>query len=220
VQFSKKINKNCFVRWNRVFLFQATFLISSHIDILNVFYSRDAILARYWLWPCFCPSVSHKSMFLKTDEWIELVWELPSSCPTLRLKEIIVSPKIRVLSSGTVSQTPTKKISPRHIIVEKCYQLSLIDVLNRCRSTKLTILACDDRPLLYHSDHQALSTARFRRASKLANTCYLWGQTRFLAFNLVKSDEFLRFCFFHFEGTHQLWFCSRSHTSKVLTVIA
>ena len=30
-----------------------------------------------------------------------MVWELPSSYPALRLNEIIVSPKIRILSSGT-----------------------------------------------------------------------------------------------------------------------
>jgi len=54
-------------------------LISSHIDIINVSYSRDAILARYELWPCVCPSVSHKSTFLETDERIELVFGMGAS---------------------------------------------------------------------------------------------------------------------------------------------
>jgi len=85
-----------------------------------------------------------------------------------------------------------------NVICNKCYQLSLTDVVSRCRSIKLTILACDDRLLDYHSDHQPLSTARFRRAGQLADTCYLWGQTRFLVSNLVNSHEFLRFLLFLF----------------------
>ena len=35
-----------------------------------------------------------------------LAWRLPSTYPALCYKEIWVSPKIRVLSSGTLSQTP------------------------------------------------------------------------------------------------------------------
>jgi len=45
------------------------------------------------------------------------------------------------------------------------------DKLNRRRSTKLTIPPSSDaRPLVYHSNHQALSRARFRRAGQLATT--------------------------------------------------
>ena len=43
------------------------------------------------------------------------------------------------------------------------------DKLDRRRSTKLTIPPSSDaRPLVYHSDRQALSTARLRRAGQLA----------------------------------------------------
>jgi len=41
--------------------------------------------------------------------------------------------------------------------------------LDRRRSTELTITpSSDGRPLVYHSNHQALSTAQFRRAGQLA----------------------------------------------------
>jgi len=44
------------------------------------------------------------------------------------------------------------------------------DKLDRRRSTMLTIPpSFDARPLVYHSDRQALSTARFRRAGQLAS---------------------------------------------------
>ena len=49
------------------------------------------------------------------------------------------------------------------------------DKLGRRRSTKMTILPSSDaRPLVYHSNHQALFTAQFRRAGQLAttDTCY------------------------------------------------
>jgi len=52
-------------------------------------------------------------------------------------------------------------------IVEMCFQLSFtkmdaqsVDKLSRRRTAKLTIPpSSDSRPLVYHSDHQALSTA-------------------------------------------------------------
>jgi len=48
------------------------------------------------------------------------------------------------------------------------------DKLDRRRSTKLTVpLSVDARLPVYHNNHQALSTAQFRRASQLAtaDTC-------------------------------------------------
>jgi len=48
------------------------------------------------------------------------------------------------------------------------------DKLDRRRSAKLTVPPnSDSRPLVYHSNYQALSTARFRRAGLLAtaDTC-------------------------------------------------
>jgi len=66
-------------------------------------------------------------------------------------------------------------------IVETCYRLSSRkggrserDKLDRLRLAKLTTLSSSDaRPLVYHSNHQALSTAQFRRAGQLAtaDTC-------------------------------------------------
>jgi len=50
------------------------------------------------------------------------------------------------------------------------------DKLDRRRSATLTIPPSSDaRPLVYHSNHQALSTAQFRRAGLLAtaDTCSL-----------------------------------------------
>jgi len=54
-----------------------------------------------------CLSVTSRSS-VETAECIELVfaWELLSTHPALRQKQILVSPKIRVLPSGTLSQTP------------------------------------------------------------------------------------------------------------------
>ena len=48
------------------------------------------------------------------------------------------------------------------------------DKLDRRRSTKLTLPPSSDaRPLVYHSNHQAVSTAQFHRAGQLAtvDTC-------------------------------------------------
>jgi len=42
---------------------------------------------------------------MNESSWF-LVWELPSTYPALCEKEILVSLKIRVLPSGTLSQTP------------------------------------------------------------------------------------------------------------------
>jgi len=50
-------------------------------------------------------SVGVLSKRLNESDWC-LAWGLLSTCPTLCSKEIQVSPKIRVLSSGILSQTP------------------------------------------------------------------------------------------------------------------
>jgi len=81
-------------------------------------------------------------------------------------------------SPGTLSQTPDLKISHRHIDRQTCYRQggrSERDKLDRRRSAKLTIPpSSDSRPLVYHSNHQALSIARFRRTDLLAtaDTCF------------------------------------------------
>ena len=55
-------------------------------------------------------------------------------------------------------------------VVETCYRLSSTrwsPVVGQLRSTKLAIPpSSDGRLLVYHSTHQALSTARFRRAAR------------------------------------------------------
>ena len=75
------------------------------------FLPRDAMLAPvYAVVPC--PSVRRSSVTsrycIETTGRIELVFGvgLPSTYPTLCSKEIWLSPKIRVLPSGTLSQTP------------------------------------------------------------------------------------------------------------------
>ena len=42
----------------------------------------------------------------------------------------------------------------------------------RCRSSQLTVPTCDNRPLVYDGDRQALSTARFRLLAT-ADTCFI-----------------------------------------------
>jgi len=102
-----------------------------------------------------------------------LARRLLSTLPTLCCKEIEVSPKIRVLPSGTLFQSPDlEKFASAY---RSCYRLSSTrwtpstDKLDRRRSIKLTISpSSGSRPLVYHSNHQALSAARMRRAGLLA----------------------------------------------------
>jgi len=57
---------------------------------------------------CLCLSVTSRGILSKRmneSSWF-LALELPSTRPTLCSKKIRVSPKIRVLPSGTLSQTP------------------------------------------------------------------------------------------------------------------
>jgi len=70
---------------------------------------RDAMLARYLLSSCVRLSVCSSqagvvSKRLDESSWLS-AWRLSSICPTLCSKKISVSPKIRVLPSGTLSQT-------------------------------------------------------------------------------------------------------------------
>jgi len=73
---------------------------------------------------CARLSVTSRSS-IETDERIELFLarELPSTHPTLCSEEIRVSPKTRVLPSGTLSQTLDFKNSFGISIVETCYRL-------------------------------------------------------------------------------------------------
>jgi len=51
---------------------------------------------------------------LDKSSWV-LAWRLPFTYPTLCFREIWACPKIRVLPSGTLSQTLDWKISPRQV---------------------------------------------------------------------------------------------------------
>ena len=73
---------------------------------------RDAMLARYMLWPCVCLSVclclclSQVGVLLKQLNGfiLILIWRLSFTSPTLCCKKIGVTSKITVLPSGTLSK--------------------------------------------------------------------------------------------------------------------
>ena len=65
------------------------------------------MLTQYMLWLCVCLCLSVTSWSSTiTAQWIQLIlaWRLPSTYPTLWFKEIWVTPKIKVLPSGTLSK--------------------------------------------------------------------------------------------------------------------
>jgi len=101
----------------------------AHRALFPSFLLRDATEPWYTamvLCLSVCLSVSVKSRSsTETAERIELIlaWELPSTYPTQCYKEIRVSPKIRVLPSGTTSQT-LDLIFPRHVDRSHCQQNS------------------------------------------------------------------------------------------------
>ena len=75
---------------------------------------------------CLCLSVTSRGILSKRmneSSWF-LALELPSTRPTLCSKKIRVYPKIRVLPSGTLSQTPDLEILLGISIVVACYRLS------------------------------------------------------------------------------------------------
>jgi len=73
------------------------------------FLPRDAMLARYLLSSCVRLSVRLSQAGTVSKRLDEsscvLAWRIPSTCPTPCCKEIRLSPKIRVLPPGTLSQT-------------------------------------------------------------------------------------------------------------------
>jgi len=78
------------------------------VSIEPRFLPRDAMLARYVLSSCVCPSVCPSqacivivSKRLDDSSW-HVTWQLSSTYPTLCCKEIRVPPKIRILPSGTL----------------------------------------------------------------------------------------------------------------------
>ena len=90
-----------------------------------------------------------------------------------------VSTKVRVLPSGTSRLRKFHNTIGRYRNVLSTWLdtggRSERDKLDRSRSAELTTPTCDDRPLVYHSNHHALSTARCRRAGLFAtaDTCLI-----------------------------------------------
>ena len=78
-----------------------------YVMSFRAFLPRDTVLVRYMLSSCVRPSVRLSqagvvSRPLDKLSWY-LAWRLPSTCPTqMCCKKICVSPKIRVLYSGTL----------------------------------------------------------------------------------------------------------------------
>jgi len=75
---------------------------------MHNFYPRDAMLARYMLWPCLCVStclsqVGVLSKQLDRSSWF-VAQSLPSACPTLCYKVIRVS-SINTSTGTRMSQT-------------------------------------------------------------------------------------------------------------------
>jgi len=105
-------------------------------------------------------------------------------------------------SSGTLSQTPDVKNLLRRIDRRNVLS-TLLDKggrsernnLDRRRSAKLTIPPSSDvRPLVYHSNRQALSTTLFRRGGlwATADTCVImWLKIRGLPFKNRKNSPIL-----------------------------
>ena len=107
---------------------------------VNAFYPRDAMLAAMAL----CLSVCYKSSSIETVERIELVFWLD------RQDVLSTYPVIDLSQKGGRSER---------------------DKLNRRQSAKLTVPPSSSAPpLVYHSNHQALSTAQFRCAGQLATS--------------------------------------------------
>jgi len=150
-------------------------------------------------WPSKCVSQVGSSI---ESSWF-LARELPSTYPIMCWKEIWVSTKITdSTSSGTLSQTPDVKNLLRRIDRRNVLS-TLLDKggrsernkLDRRRSAKLTIPPSSDvRPLVYHSNRQALSTTLFRRGGlwATADTCVImWLKIRGLSFKNRKNSLIL-----------------------------
>ena len=119
-----------------------------------------------------CPSVSVASRCsVGTGGRIDLVlaWMLLSVSPTPCFEEVQVSVKIRVFPDSLEHFPKLRTFRKFHhgiSIVEACCQkggCSQRDKLSRRRQWTVPP-SCVSGPLVYHSDRQTLSTARFRRA--------------------------------------------------------
>ena len=83
---------------------------SLHVCICQwIFLPRDAMLSQYLLLSRVCLSVGPSQAGIRSKRLDESNWfsarRLLSTCPTLCYEEIRVSPQIRELPSGTLSQT-------------------------------------------------------------------------------------------------------------------
>jgi len=118
-----------------------------------------------------------------------LARRLLSAYPTLRFQKIQVYTKRRALPCGNLSQTPEfESFSFGTSIVETCYQLSsrkadAQSVINWTVVVDNTSELRRQTTVVYHSDRQALSTARYSRSGQLATAdacrhCQLQRQSR------------------------------------------
>jgi len=142
---------------------------------MEFFYLRDAKLASCGPVPV---SVTSRSS-IETDERTELVFGTAASFhlsyTVLKGNSGISKTKVTALwnfvpNSG-LQKILLRQIHRRDVFSTKFEKggRSERDKLNRRRSSRLTIPpSFDSRPLIYHSNRRALSTARFRRAGLLA----------------------------------------------------
>ena len=128
---------------------------------------------------CLCPSLSATSRsFIEQTGRIELVngteASFDVSYAVLYGNSVRTSKNKRISLWNFARNSELLKFHHERSIVEMYCQLCLTKVdaqrlIDRRQSAELTMPpSSDSRPLVYHSDRPALSTARFRRAGQLA----------------------------------------------------
>jgi len=89
------------------------------ISLGRQFLPRDAKLARYMLSSRVRLSVCHKPVLYWNETTWFLAWRLPFIYPALCYEEMWVSPKIKVLPSGTCnSQTPDLENQSTKLVID------------------------------------------------------------------------------------------------------
>jgi len=128
---------------------------------LCFYYPHDVMLARVLAMAlCLSVSVTSRSS-IETAEQIE-----PKNNGT-SLRNFVPNSGLRKFRHGTSIDETCQRLSTTKVDAHS--------VIN-CLSTELIVPPSSDaRPLVYYSNHQALSTAQFRRAGQLAtaDTCYM-----------------------------------------------
>ena len=131
LHFQTMCSENCVIEWDSVKVIRRQ-TYKWHIFTAWCYVSAAM---QYMLLSCVC----HKPVLYQnnwTNHWF-LAWRLPSSYPRLRFKEIWVSPNIRVLPSGTSSQTLDldKKLSYRRMTARCVLSVVILPVATQqCRN--------------------------------------------------------------------------------------